>query len=84
MKRRNPPKPPVTMRRRYQLQPPVVSLYRTILQNIICGRYMDENDIHRAIDMAFEANRLSTRESRLLEAAAFQQAKLVERFQERV
>lgn len=70
------------MKRRYQLTPPVPSLYRTILQNIVCGRYRDQNDTFRAIDVAFEANRLSTKESRLLEAASFQQAKLVERFQE--
>ena len=70
------------MKRRYQLKPPVPSLFRAILQNITCGRYYDQQGAFRAIDVAFENNRLSTRESRLLEAAAFQQAKLVERFQE--
>ena len=70
------------MKRRHQPQPPVTSLYRTLLQNITCGRYLNEADTHRAIDEAFEADRLTTRESRLLEAAAFQQDKLVERFQE--
>lgn len=45
------------------------SQFRTILQNIVCDRYADKNAAYRAIDEAFQANKISQLESRKLEAS---------------
>lgn len=45
------------------------SLFRTILQNIVCLRYVDRDAAYRAIDEAFQADRITQRESRQLETS---------------
>lgn len=46
-----------------------VSLFRAILQNIVCLRYADRDAAYRAIDEAFQTDRIDQFESRKLESA---------------
>lgn len=43
--------------------------FRTILQNIVCARYLDKDEAYRAIDEAFEAGAITQHEASKLEGA---------------